>query len=102
MTLLSREKKSLRQIAHHLDAVIIVGDQGISEGVVHETQRALTDHELIKVKLAINDRTERKVAADALASACGAEVVQSIGKVVVLYLANAQANPKLSNISRYR
>jgi RNA-binding protein len=102
MSLLSREKKSLRQIAHHLDAVVIVGDQGVSEGVVQETERALVDHELIKVKLAMTDREERRAAAESLATTCNAEVVQSIGKVIVLYRENTKASPKLSNIQRYR
>ena len=101
MPLASREKKSLRQIAHHLDSVVAVGDQGLSEGVLAETERALTDHELIKVKLAIGDRALRAAAAEQLAEACAAEIVQSIGKVVVLYRANPDADPRLSNILRY-
>ena len=101
MSLASREKKSLRQIAHHLDAVVAVGDQGVSTGVIAETERALSDHELIKVKLAISDRELRSSTARTLADACAAEIVQSIGKVVVLYRANPDANPRLSNILRY-
>ena len=101
MTLASREKKSLRQIAHHLDAVVAIGEQGVSAGVIAETERALADHELIKVKLAIGDRELRNSAADALASACAADIVQKIGKVVVLYRANPDADPRLSNILRY-
>lgn len=101
MPLASREKKSLRQIAHHLDSVVAVGDQGVSAGVLAETERALADHELIKVKLAIGDRALRASAAEQLADACTAEIVQSIGKVVVLYRANPDADPRLSNILRY-
>lgn len=101
MPLASREKKSLRQIAHHLDSVVAVGDQGVSEGVLAETERALADHELIKVKLAIGDRAARAAAAEQLAAACAAELVQSIGKIVVLYRANPDADPRLSNILRY-
>lgn len=101
MSLLSREKKSLRQIAHHLDSVVLVGDQGVTEGVALETERALKDHELIKVKLSISDRTARDAAANTLAQNCNAEIVQRIGRVFVLYRANPKANPKLSNIKRY-
>ena len=101
MPLASREKKSLRQIAHHLDSVVAVGDQGISEGVLAETERALADHELIKVKLAISDRAARSTAAAQLAAACAAEIVQSIGKVVILYRASPEPDPRLSNILRY-
>jgi len=101
MSLSTSEKKSLRQIAHHLGAVVTVGDQGVSPGVLAEAERALTDHELIKVKLAIGERDARKSAADSLAAACSAEVVQSIGKVIVLYRANPKPNVKLSNVARY-
>lgn len=79
----------------------MIGDQGVSEGVVQETERALGDHELIKVKVAIGERDDRKSAAESLAATCNAELVHSIGKVVVLYRHNPKANPKLSNVQRY-
>jgi RNA-binding protein len=96
-----RDRKRLRQIAHHLDPVIIVGDQGVSDAVVAETDRALTDHELIKVKVQSGDREERALATAALAGACSAEVVQAIGRVVVLYRRNPEAKPRLSNLARF-
>ncbi len=101
MSLKASEKKSLRRIAHHLDSVVIVGEQGVSEGVIAETQRALKDHELIKVKFAMGERNDRQAAAATLAEACEAELVQQIGKVAVLYKPNAKADPKLSNIARF-
>ena len=101
MSLSAREKKQFRQIAHHLDAVVMIGDQGVSEGVIAETERALTDHELIKVKVAGGEREDRQRAAETLAQACNAHLVHTIGKVVVLYRHNPKANPKLSNILRY-
>tara|TARA_B100001939_G_scaffold240411_1_gene207951 strand:- start:330 stop:638 length:309 start_codon:yes stop_codon:yes gene_type:complete len=102
MSLASREKKSLRQIAHHLDVVVTVGDQGVSEGVINETERALQDHELIKVRVAAGERADRNAAAVDLANLCAAEIVQQIGKVVILYRANPKADPRLSNIARYQ
>ena len=101
MSLKASEKKTLRRIAHHLDSVVIVGEQGVSEGVIGETQRALKDHELIKVKFAIGERADRQTAVATLATACEAEVVQQIGKVAVLYKANSKADPKLSNVARF-
>ena len=47
----SQQKKSLRGIAHHLDPVVAVSERGLSEGITEETERALNDHELIKVKV---------------------------------------------------
>ena len=101
MSLTSREKKQFRQIAHHLDAVVTLADVEVSDGVREETDRALSDHELIKVKIALLEKDVRMRAADSLAQACSAEVVQRIGKIAVLYRSNPKANPKLSNILRY-
>jgi RNA-binding protein len=80
---------------------VLVGDQGVSDPLIAETQRALDDHELIKVRIHSGDRDARREMADALATACGAEVVQRIGKVAVLYRANPEPNPKLSNLVRF-
>ncbi len=96
----SAERKKLRQIAHHLHPVIIVGDGGVSAAVIAETNRALDDHELIKVKVNAMDRDDRSEMIDALLAACQAEAVQKIGKVVVLYRRNPEAKPELSNLSR--
>ena len=101
MTLSSREKKSLRQIAHHIEVVVTIGDQGLSEGVIAETERALADHELIKVRIASGERDDRPDSARSLADQCHAEVVQIIGKVAILYRKNPKADPRLSNLSRY-
>ncbi len=97
----SQQKKSLRGIAHHLDPVVAVSERGLSEGIIEETERALNDHELIKVKVFDNDRTVRQDIANELAEKTGAVVVQKIGKIAILYRNNPQANAKLSNVSRY-
>jgi len=96
----SAERKHLRRIAHHLHPVVIVGDGGVSDAVIAETNRALDDHELLKVKVNALDREDRSEMIDALAAACQAEVVQKIGKIVVLYRRNPDAKPDLSNVSR--
>jgi RNA-binding protein len=101
MTLTSREKKHFRQIAHHLEPVVTIADRGLVEAVLEETTRALADHELIKVRLANGDRAERTRVSQELAEAVNAEVVQTIGKILVLFKPNRKPNPKLSNIIRY-
>jgi len=95
------KKRKLRQIAHHLDPVVIVGDKGLSDTLLAEVTRALRDHELIKVKLAAGERDDRRELANAVAEATQSEVVYIIGKIAVLYKANAKADPRLSNISRH-
>ena len=94
------EKRRLRAAAHGLSPVVIVASRGITEGVVAETDRALRDHELIKVRIDIDDRDARRSAATQLAERCRADVAQTIGKVCVLFRANPDADPKLSNLKR--
>lgn len=90
----------LKRIAHHLDPVVLVGEQGVSDAVLAETERALADHELIKVRLQA-ERDARQTMTRQLAEACEAAVIQTIGKVVVLFRKNPQPNHKLSNLTRY-
>ncbi|KZY33768.1 MULTISPECIES: ribosome assembly RNA-binding protein YhbY [unclassified Oleiphilus] len=100
MSLSSADKKHYRTIAHNLNPVIIVGDKGLSEGLMEELNRALNDHELIKVKVAIGDRDDRSALITELVEQSGAELVQTIGKIAVLLKKNKKPNPKLSNLIR--
>lgn len=93
-------KKQFRTIGHRLNPIVTVAGNGLSEGVVQELNRALDDHELIKVKLAIADREERKEMVTQLQTLPHVELIQEIGKIVLLYRANKKANPKLSNLHR--
>ena len=95
------DRRRLKRIAHHLDPVVMVGEQGVNEAVVAETERALADHELIKVRILSGDRDARIDMTRALADACGAEVVQRVGKVAVLFRKNAEPNHRLSNLTRF-
>jgi RNA-binding protein len=95
MSLSSSQKRYLRGLAHNLKPVIMVGNKGVSDALLAEFSVALDDHELIKVKLAGDDRAERAVQIARLAEAAGAEVVQSIGKVACFYRRNAD-KPKLA------
>lgn len=94
------DRRKLKRIAHHLEPVVQVGERGVSDAVIAEARRALDDHELIKVRLA-GDREARSAMARELASACEADVVQSIGRVVVLFRKNPEPNHKLSNLTRF-
>lgn len=99
-TLSIQERKRLRQIGHALNPVVMVGGSGLTDSVIEEAVRALTDHELIKIKVAGEDRDARAEVIDALAQATQAEVVQKIGKIALLYKKAAKQNPKLSNLVR--
>jgi RNA-binding protein len=96
-------KQQLRQwraLGHGLKPVLTVAGKGLSDGVLGELERALTDHELIKVKLAVGDREARAAVAQALCEASGALQVQAIGNTLLLLRRNPQADPRLSNLKR--
>jgi RNA-binding protein len=94
------EQRQWRAIGHKLHPVVTVAGNGLTEGVLEELERALNDHELIKVKIAAGDRDERRAVIEALCSATGAELVQAIGNVALIVRRSAQPNPKLSNLLR--
>jgi len=95
MPLKPSQKRYLRGLAHSLKPVIMVGNKGVSEALLAEFSIALDDHELIKVKLAGDDREERAAQISKLGEAGHAELVQSIGKVACFYRPNAD-KPKLA------
>jgi len=94
MTLSEKQKKQLRRLAHPLNPVVMLGNAGLTEGVVKEMDRALTDHELIKVSARVGDRAARDAALDALAKQTASEIVQRIGNVGVFYR-RSKALPKI-------
>ena len=97
----SKQRKQLRKIAHHLRPVVTIADLEITDGVSNEVVRALTDHELIKIKIDISEKEERQDVAVRISDSVEATLIQTIGKCVVLYKRNPTPNPKLSNLLRY-
>ena len=95
MPLPSSQKRYLRGLGHSLKPIIMVGNKGVSDALLAEFSIALDDHELIKVKLAGDDREERAAQISKLAEAGRAELVQTIGKVACFYRRNAD-KPKLA------
>jgi RNA-binding protein len=83
--LTEKQRRHLRGLAHALKPVILIGNAGVSDGVVAETSRALDDHELIKVRLPGQAREDRDAALESLASRSGAALVGRIGHVAILY-----------------
>lgn len=100
MPLDSSRKKQLRTIGHQLNPVVMISERGLSDSVNLELERALADHELIKVKLGIADPAERRELAAALCEQHRAELVQAVGKVILIYRAAQKPNPRLSNLLR--
>jgi RNA-binding protein len=85
MPLTASQTRYLRGLAHPLKPVLLLGDKGVTPGVLEELEQALDDHELIKVRLAGADRDARAAALDQLLESSGAERIQTIGHVAVLY-----------------
>jgi len=94
------EIKHLRTIGHKLNPIVTIAEKGLSEGVASELERALNDHELIKIKLAVADRELKATLIDEVCKAHNATVVQSIGKVALILRRAQKPNPKLSNLLR--
>ncbi len=85
MTLSNKQKQFLKGQAHSLKPVVLLGSNGLTEGVVVEIQSALEIHELIKVKVPTNDRETKKLIFDAIVRETGATKLQTIGHTIVLY-----------------
>ena len=94
MDITAAQKRFLRSKAHHLKPVVMVGQHGLSENVMHEINLALDVHELIKVKLGVGDREEKKKILGEVISNSKAELIQSIGHVAVLFRRNHK-KPKI-------
>lgn len=94
------DKKRFRAIGHKLKPIVAVGGKGPTESVLAELERALEDHELIKVKLAAMEREDRQQVIEHICQQTGAELVQSIGRTVLLFRAAKKPNPRLSNLIR--
>lgn len=83
--LTSAQTRFLRGQAHDLSAMLQVGGKGITDALVTEVANALEQHELIKVKVAAEDREARDAMIAELVERAGAALVQRIGHTAVLY-----------------
>lgn len=90
MPLNPKSRQALKAKAHSLKPIILIGNNGLTPAVNKEIDRALHDHELIKIKIATEDREERKALFQALCAANEAELVQQIGKIGVVYRKNLE------------
>lgn len=88
MPLTASQTRYLRGLAHPLKPVLLLGSNGVTVRVLKELDQALRDHELIKVRLAGDDRAARAAVVARLAESSRAEIVQTIGHVTVLYRRN--------------
>lgn len=85
-----KQLKFLKTLTHGLDPIVRVGQHGLTEGVLKELEIALDHHELVKIKVAADDREARDKMLQKMCKKTGAQTVQQIGGVAVLYRQNAK------------
>jgi len=83
--LTGKQRRHLRALGHHLDPMVQVGQDGVSDAVVGQADAQLDAHELIKVKIGESSPQDRHEAADMLAARTQAQVAQVLGRTVLLY-----------------
>lgn len=85
MALTPRQVRHLRSLAHHLNPVVQIGAARVTPPVIEKVDAELDNHELIKVRIQGAERDELKDASEKLCDATGADLVQTIGRILVLY-----------------
>ncbi|NMP17470.1 ribosome assembly RNA-binding protein YhbY [Thalassotalea sp. Y01] len=85
MNLSKKQVNYLKGLAHSLKPVVLLGTNGLTEGVVAEIDGALNHHELIKVKIPTDDREVKQLIIDAIVRETNAIKIQTIGKTLIIY-----------------
>lgn len=100
MELTNSRKKFLRTLGHQLKPIITIADKGVTDNIHLELERALDDHELIKLKINIDDPRYRKQLAAEICDQHNAALIQSIGKVALILREAKKPKRGLSNLNR--
>ncbi|CAG0957899.1 RNA-binding protein [Methylophilaceae bacterium] len=87
----SKQITYLRGLGHHLNAVVSIGNHGLTEQVLKEIETALKAHELIKIKISGDDRALRIRMLEEICEKSGATAVHHIGKQLVIYRPSEKA-----------
>jgi len=83
----SSQRRRLKSLAHHLEPVVMVGRKGFSENLSKAVDKALSDHELIKIKF-VDLKDEKRELTDEIISSVNASLVGIIGNIAILYREN--------------
>lgn len=90
MPLTEYQRKYLRGLAHSRKPVVMVGQHGLKDSIVEELEGALSHHELVKVKVSVGEREARDAVIQTLCMKTGAELVQRVGNIAVLFRRNPE------------
>ncbi len=97
-TLTTRQRQYLKGLAHPLHPLVLIGKEGVSQGIINTINAELLNHELIKVKIGNNSGLEKTSTSEEVAQETGAVLVQLIGKTFVLFKPNPE-KPKDKRIA---
>ncbi|MEE9357034.1 ribosome assembly RNA-binding protein YhbY [Candidatus Vondammii sp. HM_W22] len=98
MPITKKQKRHLKSLVHHLKPVVIVGQHGLTDGVLAELELTMETHELIKVRVNAADKEERKVMLNNICEKTRSELVGFIGHVAAFYRRHPD-KPKISLLS---
>lgn len=93
--LTKKQTSYLKSLAHHLDPVLTLGGKGITDTVLKSMEENLHAHELIKVKISSDDKSEFQQLASTLATESGSFLVASIGRIGIYYRARKNSDSSL-------
>jgi len=85
MSLAEKTRRELRARGHALKPVVAIGNAGLSAAVLRELELSLEHHELMKVRIGGVDREQRRLMIETLCAQLGAELVQAVGHIALIY-----------------
>ena len=95
MQLSTKQTSYLRGLAHHLNPIVQVGKNGYTEAIIKDVIRNLKDHELIKVRIGVDERPAFIEMCQTLARDTESSLIQTIGRIAVLYRPSEDPEIKL-------
>ena len=98
LTLTVSRRRELKALAHSINPVVTIGKVGLSASVIEELGQGLLSHELIKVKVQLDDRIARKALFEEVCEKLGAAPVQHIGKIFIIYRPRPEEENKKLNV----
>jgi RNA-binding protein len=94
LALSQKQQNHLRGLGHHLDPIVHVGKEGITDGLCDAINGALDQHELLKLRLSEHAPGDRHELATEIAGRCRAALVQVIGRTLLLYRRRPDTDPR--------
>ncbi len=99
LSLTTVRRRELKALSHSLHPVVMIGKLGLSDSVIEELNHALDSHELIKIKVQIDDKLIRNALLEEICDKLSSASVQHIGKIFVIYRPNAEkVNEKVDHV----